>query len=173
MLRCSTAMASLQRKIEIQIVLWFASYIPLVYQLAVELPHEVATAAGLECGEHNAHLHVSLVLEFSQHSSFEEHLCIAHTTQQVVRIPIPTQQQILVGLSVLWSIYSFSLTLLFPRRYSLVSSCRASRRSSHAFRPSMKPAGIALGARMTYLHRKCDRGWRERKCTCFYDNKTM
>lgn len=77
MLRCSTAMASLQGNVTI-FSLFFAVpsvyYIPLVHQLAVELPHQVASAARLEGGEHNAHLYVSLVLKSSQNSSSEEHL---------------------------------------------------------------------------------------------------
>ena len=52
---------------------------------------------------------------------------------------------------VLPALFAVYLTLLFPRRNSLFSNWRASRSSSHAFRPSMKPAGIALGARMAYL----------------------
>ena len=39
--------------------------IPLVQEFAVELPHEVTTAAGLECGEHDAHLHVPQALKVS------------------------------------------------------------------------------------------------------------
>ena len=48
--------------------------LPLVYQFAVRLPHEVATATALECGEYNAHLYVSHVLKSSQNTSLEEHL---------------------------------------------------------------------------------------------------
>ena len=81
----------------------FSVFLPLVYQFSVKLPHEVASTAGLVRGEHNAHLHISLVLEPTQHPSSEEHL--------------QTQNLMSTKCCVM-----LSLTLLFPRRNSLFSS---------------------------------------------------
>lgn len=38
-------------------------FLPLVKELAVHLPHEVATATALECSQNDAHLHVPHVLQ--------------------------------------------------------------------------------------------------------------